>query len=812
MALDPIIEEYIYELTRGIGDFYTAVISGIGSADIPGTALFELSQLNDLAKQSAPYFGILRFVDKNNINYQQGFTVTVPSELSKKIQISSAHISYGTQVIKVPSQTISIAKSFADIYPNDYAYGVVLGFPITEAKNATTTHNTLVAENTDASSYTLKVDDVTIAQQLGFPLDARVGTEYVKFVAIQDGKLVIDPTGDGLTSMQFEGSPVYFIYSPRVKAIYGLPVSSTYQAGLNADAFTYYPPLPNDWLPIARLLVVNPSNPYVAQYNDRYAIQSLVTDWPYSSSASPLFNSVDSQTIVSATEAASRSLIAAQKTIDLRGIMQALHSYTNALKQNNSITFREFWGNRPFKPTSYFSRGVAFSNLEKFEFPESFKKAYYDFYKNDLQHTFAIFRGDLYEDKYNRGFNTPPDSITITPYDIDYIDTRLSNGTYIYGITAIDGAGNETRAAYNQSSHSSTGYINEIKAAGVDNAVYYHIYRRENIVGDQIEYCLTENNQLLNLEPAQSVDISTLPGNSCELDSSKYYAIPLNANGNANVLLCGGIGLKLRFAADNSVLNADAYLSVSVYEYDSDNNLLGDKVADGTTIPYSSIASSAGFNEYISKLPVKYLTKGEDYAIVIHMSAAAIDASDGLSVIPMYIYQDTEGSAIQSSAALSGLFEDVDNTFQTYYRIYGYIDDGTQATSVTTRRGIRLTNTKSFQPRRLRVRVPDIVLSLNEPYSKLDSGAEIPANSTNTRNDINITVIAKLGENGVASAPMTVTVPQNTVRGWTSDLGNENDLYDRIIDVQVSPGDNLQISNGQINWSIYDLVIIETKP
>ena len=60
---------------------------------------------------------------------------------------------------------------------------------------------------------------------------------------------------------------------------------------------------------------------------------------------------------------------------------------------------------------------------------------------------------------------------------------------------------------------------------------------------------------------------------------------------------------------------------------------------------------------------------------------------------------------------------------------------------------------------------------------------------------------------------LTTTVPKGTARNTRFDLGNDLQVFDRVLDVYVTPGTNLtRISNGPILWDIYDLITVETTP
>jgi hypothetical protein len=78
-----------------------------------------------------------------------------------------------------------------------------------------------------------------------------------------------------------------------------------------------------------------------------------------------------------------------------------------------------------------------------------------------------------------------------------------------------------------------------------------------------------------------------------------------------------------------------------------------------------------------------------------------------------------------------------------------------------------------------------------------------------------VNVVSVTARNGANGTPITFTetIPQGTVRNTRFVLGSANDLFDRVDDVYVTPGANLQrTNNGPIKWSVYDFFTVETVP
>ena len=147
-----------------------------------------------------------------------------------------------------------------------------------------------------------------------------------------------------------------------------------------------------------------------------------------------------------------------------------------------------------------------------------------------------------------------------------------------------------------------------------------------------------------------------------------------------------------------------------------------------------------------------------------------------------------------------------------WFEARGYLDNG-NITGEVVRKGISLTNRISFEPRRLSVYVPPVD-DLSTSAIRLNGSATGIATTTDTtiKNDLVVYVTAKNGSFGEVKT-LSATVPQGTTRNTRFILGTEVDLFDRVLDVYVVPGTNLnRESNGPIIWDIYDLITVETVP
>jgi hypothetical protein len=121
-----------------------------------------------------------------------------------------------------------------------------------------------------------------------------------------------------------------------------------------------------------------------------------------------------------------------------------------------------------------------------------------------------------------------------------------------------------------------------------------------------------------------------------------------------------------------------------------------------------------------------------------------------------------------------------------------------------------LTRKVSKEPRQLRIYLP-IIESF--PYSGPIFGPNASTTESEiTKNEMIVTITAQNGTDDPVVLP-SVTIPQNTPSGTELTVGTEEQIFDRVLDVQVVPGTN--ITTGALNsilWSKYDTFVVENIP
>ena len=297
MAISSKIEEILYEITKNTGNISDALTLGIGDIDVPSSSIFELNNLSTTATTGFPYFGILE-------TSPAGFAITYNlSNDQYNVNFGSATVSYNGSQISILDSKVPIKKEWVKDYSvvgggsSSYQYGITVGLPLSEAQKATQSFNTVVSTLSGSGSTLLYVQSTSIAESLGFPLDAVVGSSYIKFNGVTSDKTALLVDGNYyngaaygvLPSAVSANTPVKFIFYPRVKYLTGFPVSTVSE---DPNIFAYFPPLPSSWLPVAKILVEDPVDPKVTGTNNDAYIRTVI-DMPTSTSDNPILGDAD---------------------------------------------------------------------------------------------------------------------------------------------------------------------------------------------------------------------------------------------------------------------------------------------------------------------------------------------------------------------------------------------------------------------------------------------------------------------------------------------------------------------------------------
>jgi len=627
--------------------------------------------------------------------------------------------------------------------------------------------------------------------------------------------LVVDPSyynGSSFGTLPvtyYLDNPVTFLFQPRVKYITGFPVLETSE---NVNTFDYFPPLPQSWIPISKVMLKNPENPIVVDSGT--GLIRTIIDMPTDISTYQILgDSTDKSLIIQSCNEANDALTVYKSNDYVRNTVSAVYRYLSTVSSNSGVTNRELLATQPFRKTEFYSKGTSFSGLERFELPYGFAKAYYETVGSDVQHTFAIFRGDLITYNAAIGSSNTAAATGLTTEVIpcsNYISS-LSSGTQIYGVTIVYNISTdeyvESIPVYSNlvsSNFTSSNYLVEINwsGAGITNPLFYHVYKKPQLSSDLIERKLTNINEIQY--PSYNT-ITTIEDNTDLLLRNGLSAFKITPNEDCFV---GGVTLKFKYTAGGQLTGSGTTgLSVSIYSATGSTPTPNGMITSASTIRNSDIQQ--GTNEYTVKFDNgANLEQGTSYWLIINKP---VDFTTGLGSTSLF-------TRIISGGSGQGLTSINDGSSWTgtggtaYYNFRGYLDNGNISGEIL-RRGIKLTNRIALEPRKLSVYVPyvDDLTSSNVVFNGSTTGIATTDDQT-VKNDLVVIVIAQNGENGEPTT-LTTIVPKGTTRNQRFALGNDLQVFDRVIDAYVTPGTDLtRINNGPILWDIYDLITIETTP
>lgn len=797
-------EEFIAEYSRVVGNAYVEVNKGIGDETTPGTAVFNLNQLINLAENKQPFFGII------NSGNTTSFEVTVDENDSKFINVSAGKITYNNNVLNVAPKRISVSKLFANTYSSAYVYGMRIGFPITEAKKTVNVlYSSVLKSNYVSGQNVIYIDNPQRIINLGFPITAYVGANtYVVFERATSDKtgLVIDSgINNGSLNVNFAvGTNINFVYEPKIRAVYGIPVSVSSH---DPSEFKYFPPMPSSWLPIADILVINPNDPEVDSFGLNPAILRTAIDYPDANINPPLFSSADSQIIAKQSKATKNQLTSNKNRASVYDSVKALEFYTSALQENKGKTFRQFWASRPLASSTYFNKGINYEGLERFEFSDNYSDAYYELNNKDLNRTFAIFRGDLYSNPSTIN-GSGPTSVTLdSKNDFKGINSSLTNGTYYYGVSAVitTGETRETPTTYSSviTTPNSPNYANVIQWTPVANAQFYHIYRKSTNSGEQVEFRLTDVNTIKGAGPINNPSVTPNTQVSLTTDGIAFKVTPTGAS----EMHLGGIYFKLK-ATDSELTNTSDYVQVELYTNNVGDGKPGTLISEAVfdTVTFETILRnnsgllSEDFKKIILKTNYKLLS-GYSYWVVLRLNNLPSTGDIQLFV--------SNAAASNLFATYAGAIWTLVNNITPDYELLGFVDNGITGVSSVTR-GLYLTKKITKEPRRLRIYVPEVA---SHPYLNPYTGpnASLQDQKT-TRNEMIVTITAQNGTDTPVVLP-SVTIPQYTTQATEFLLGTSTQIFDRVLDVQVAPGASVvRGALNSIDWHKYDLFVVENVP
>lgn len=563
-------DERMKEFSDILGEAYTQEQDAIGDTDTPGTMAFEIDKLNKYVDGNIPNLGIL-----------SGFDATLYS--INQLDISSGVVVYDGTQYNIDSVIVSIAKTFKYDYGNLYQYGFIIAFDKNDLNSNSISFKSKLKTSLSANVSTyIEIDDVDLLSYTP-PFILTIGGEEIEIWSINDSDqcLVAPHYNNGTVINNHTAGVSVFINKPLIPQVFfGLPVDIAYQSGGNPSTFSYYPPVSSDdYLLLYRGIATHPNTITTARtpmiVGGLSGVEDLreFIDVPTSN----LFTSLEQSNIKAAASAAYYAASALSNGQSSITILNALKEFTTT---ETGYSFTNYWNDRPFVKRSNFIRGESFYGVTRFEFSDNFKNMYYDIYGSDVLSTFAIFRGDMYDDSQTYG--SPPTNVTGT-YEpvLSALNGNLSYGTWVYRVSAVTTSGESSVSqAIPVIIPSSAGVLNKVILSwdSVSGALYYNVYRMGMSGVNYVEYLITTPGSVITNTYDDIGDTSGTAVNRGILFTGKKINIPVRLqlyvppiDGNFNIFESGA-DLNNAYTEDTTIQND---LIFTVYGIKSDLTIGG---------------------------------------------------------------------------------------------------------------------------------------------------------------------------------------------------------------------------------------------
>lgn len=625
--MNGLVANYIRDITNALGKSYEIYLNSIGDANVPGTALFEIDNLRLLAANNAPKFAV---IDTN----PAAFTI-VPDNTNYLLNLAPGTISFRSALQIMGSNYVPFKQALSNLNTSyNYYYGGNLFIVFDDFLKAQNVYNIVVSQAGQVGDVVININDVTSLSGLSLPLNAQIqNTLYqVTYVDFKNSKITIN---NGLQNALLINDKIAITFNPKVNTIMGVPIKQIPSFVYNTiNDFTYFPISPMGALNIGQFVIKVSSVSSVWQYTVLF-FQNTYMSFPDPTSYASIF--ANNLNAISFANDANNALNTLKKPDFLSknyNVLQGLIQYTQSLANNASTSFPEYWASQPFTPTTYFNLGNGFGNLERFDFDPYFIKYYYSVFNIDLVHTFAIFRGDIYNSGTVSSLNVTNLS---SRFDNDLSSvSSLNKGTYTYGVTAIIRNSNivgETNLQTTVIDSNNTSYNYLDNSLTWDAPVgttpdFYNVYRQSNLVGDiflskltsayQIQYAPSIPQAIKNLQLSTSNFKMNYP----------YMAFKVISNNTTN-FTSGGIVLQMKRPDSKSLSIASVTVNQGGSNY---------------TAPTIN-ATGAGQNASLQ-------------ANIINGSIASvsiISGGDTFTSVPTLIVNDTTGSGASLTAILSSV-------------------------------------------------------------------------------------------------------------------------------------------------------------
>lgn len=852
-------ENFLYNLSQSIGISYNLKSNVLGSTTNPNSALFNLNQIRSILLYGAPIFGVYDSPNTFSINFDP---------VANVFNITSGQVFFNTNLISVPSQTISVTN-YTDT-PGQKYYQFYLDY--NDFNLASTIFSATI---TNVNGNIITVNQLPSQQYLNNFTQVNINGYLLNIISIDINTNTIT-LNQIVNSFTFINSTINLIYQPVVKNLI-----TTATSGL--------PPVLN--IPSSGIILgsatLSVSNSLT--YSLIGTINKLFISYPnYTNPVSLFPNQSSYNSFLASVNTSIRLYNTIQDYSIESSLVNSFINYTSSIS-DTSTTFDQYWHSQPYMPTKFFQYGTGYQGLQKPDFDKRFKDFWHEYQNVDLTRTLAIFRGDIYGG--NAYIGSKIGGFTGTVNVSNYIDysgnSTLSTGTYSYGVSAVSPSGEYVPVFATSSNNYLNSNVNNYiswTSPSISNLLFFHIYRNGQQATGFNQNRLTSPFEITKY----TLNDTILTQNGTQgIGSSNFAFKILPSSSNSGII--GGIYFSASII-DNTALTG--IQSCKIVSYGS--NYISPYVVISGTGKGASISLSTstvnGVVGCITSANVISLGSGYTKSTTISIFDNASNTAGGAVIVPVLsqlncgIYTGTlsnpVGAAITTLQSISiasinsgsiqtpidmcaqtnfiGLSSNINywavfsmntpynlsssqlikfatnSTYNTNYATtndylnwstgnsncqiakLGFLDQGSSGTT-TSSNGVYLTNDICSTPVQLQLYIPNMDFSsstINFTGSQaLPYGLGITV--LPIQNSMTVYVTAQNSITGIQST-LIGNIPKGTPRNTSILLGSSTDVFDSVLNVFVEPNLNLGVNfiknTTIINWTVFDFFSVDSAP
>ena len=853
-------ENFLYNLSQSIGISYNLKSNALGSSTNPNSALFNLNQIRSILLYGAPVFGV--YDDPSS------FSSITFDAISKSFIFSSGQVFYQTNLILVPSQIIP-AQDYTDTAGQKY-YQFYLDYndfnlasTIFTSKITNVNGNYITVNQLPSQSYLNNFKQININGYLVGVLSINSNTNVITL-------------NQNVNTFAFVNSTVNLIFQPVIKTLVTTATTGTppqisipssgiilASATLNVDSnsnyslsgqinilFTAYPQYAN---PVSLFPSQESYNAFLTTINNSIRIYNVAQNY---STESSLVNSFIDYTNGISNVSSTFDQYWHSQPYTITQFFQYGTGYQGLQKADFDKRFKDFWYYYQnvdltrtlaiFRGDIYGSNAYVGATVGKFLGTVSVTN-YIDYSGNSTLNTgtysygisaifptgeympvFANATNNYFNSRINNYISWTSGTISNLLFFHVYRNAQQSSGYNQVRITSpfqvnsypiTDTILTQTGTQGIGSSNFAFKILSSMSTSGIIGGLYFNASIVDNTALTGIQSCQIASSGSNYINPYVVIS-GNGTGASISLSTSTVNGVVGCITG-ANVVSFGsGYNSNTSFTIfDSSSTTAGGAVIVPVLSqlncgiYTGTSSIpVGAAITSLAPISIYSISSGSIQTPIDMNAQTNFigLSSNTNYWAVFSMNVP----------YPLNVNQKitfaTNSGYLTNYATTNDFVNWSLGTSNCQIAKLGFFDQGSSGT-VTSSRGVYLTNDICSTPVRLQLYVPNMDLSaatFNYAGLYAGIGQSSPA-ILPIQNSMTVYVVAQNSQTGIQST-LIGNIPQGTARNTSILLGSATDLFDSVLDVFVEPNLNLGVNfiknTTIINWTVFDLFTVDSAP